>query len=270
MNFFKQTIFFEQIGNSWGQFIYNSQTWIENSLFPDIFLNNWVQSLHFDHVLFTCYVWYVFFSYRCGTVAELRTALPNPFDLLWSAAHGCFFRTVLSERFRHIAQLERHSLRLSIFVFSCIFNEMLGKHVCLQLRCFCSKVPWMATLHNMEHRTIPTIYDNLSMFWYLLRKTISSQCGKRATDFMNRQKNSFAPLSEPCVGQDTPKKNQSSFFSKSQLEAKHRERELAEKQSWISTLGCAAWCELEMSWRQVQETVQHSISGKLVGLVPYV
>lgn len=44
----------------------------------------------------------------------------------------------------------------------CIFNEILGEHVCLQLRRFCSKVPLMATLHNNleNHRTIPIIYQH--------------------------------------------------------------------------------------------------------------
>ena len=89
----------------------SSQRWIENSLFPEIFLN-WIHSLHFNHVLFTCLTWLspfscflTFFTYlKCymlwivmGTIAELGAVLPNPFDLLWSTAQRCFIRTLLSQ-----------------------------------------------------------------------------------------------------------------------------------------------------------------------------
>jgi hypothetical protein len=75
-----------------------------------------------------------------------------------------------------------------------------------------------------------------SMFWYFGAERASEARAVKGQQTAWTVKDLWCSFVGALCG---PKKNQRPFFSKSQLGAKRRERELAGKQCWNSTLACA-------------------------------
>ena len=234
----------------------SSQRWIENSLFPEIFLN-WIHSLHFNHVLFTCLTWLspfscflTFFTYlKCymlwivmGTIAELGAVLPNPFDLLWSTAQRCFIRTLLSQvnavDTLLIACDVLRDISWDFQIFQILHFQWNTRRACLSATSTFLFQSSSDGNSSQQSREPSNNSNNLStsMFWYFGAERASEARAVKGQQTAWTVKDLWCSFVGALCG---PKKNQRPFFSKSQLGAKRRERELAGKQCWNSTLACA-------------------------------